>query len=339
MPLSDWKDTYRYSGDNMTTLFQLDVSRAYRNKCGYKTHGYRLNRSFQTERHSAETFLNTVLLEGFPYTVHHAKREPSVTGADKRGCTTPKHQENFLSSQLLTGDDDSGCVDLADGWCNDPFFGRYGWAFVHSTNSQPHAQKGHPTLIFDKPINDLTLWRECLAAFHHAYPQLDPSIKNPVATIYNGQGCEVVLINGLENVCPFEVFEHCILMPYREHLAAQEAVFSAENTPSLNSAEINPTRANRYVKVAIDNLLHEVANAPVGRRHITLRDKSKRIGHLVSADWHTVELNPMMERLIHAAKANGFIQTHSIQHVRRTIESGFTLGCQQPARLPIWACR
>ena len=333
MPLSDWKDTYRYSGDNMTTLFQLDVSRAYRNKCGYKTHGYRLNRSFQTEGHSAETFLNTVIDQGFPYTVHHAKREPSVTGADKRGCTTPKHQENFLSSQLLTGDDDSGCADLADGWCNDPFFGRYGWAFVHSTNSQPHAQKGHPTLIFDKPITDLTLWRECLAAFHHAYPQLDPSVKNPVATIYNGQECDVVLINGLENVCPFEVFEHCILMPYRAHVAAQEAALPTEHI-TLNSAEINPTRANRYVEVAIENLLHEVATAPVGRRHITLRDKSKRIGHLLSAEWHTFAPSNIEAILFNCALANGYAGEHTQSATVRTILSGIQLGKRFPAQTP-----
>ena len=262
----------------MLMKFSVDVSRAYHNKQGYQVNGYWFNRSFQTETHSAETFFNTVIREGFPYTVHHAKREPCKTGADARNCTTPKHSENFVSSQVLTGDDDSACNNLVEWWRSDPFFGRYGWAFVHSVNSQPNAQKGHPTIIFDKPITDLELWRECLAAFHHVYPQLDPSVKNPVATIYNGRGCEVVCINTLETVCPFEVFEHCILTPYRKYVAMQEAVFSAENTASISLSEINPTRANRYVEVAIKNLLREVATAPVGRRHITLRDEEQ-------ADW------------------------------------------------------
>ena len=167
-------------------VFQIDVSRAYRDKNGYCLNSYRFNRSFHMETHSAETFLNTVIREGFPYTAHHAKREPCETGADTRGCTTTKHQESFISSQVLTGDDDSGCVGLVDWWRNDPFFGRYGWTFVHSVNSKQNAEKGHPTIIFDKPVTSLDLWRECLAAFHHVYPQLDPSIKNPVATVYNG---------------------------------------------------------------------------------------------------------------------------------------------------------
>ena len=314
--------------------FQIDVSRAYRNKAGYQVNGYQFNRSFQTETHSAETFLNTVIREGFPYTVHHAKREPHETGADARNCTTPKHQENFVSSQVLTGDDDSGFAKLVDCWHNDPFFGRYGWAFVHSVSSQPNAQKGHPIIIFDRPITSLELWRECLAAFHCAYPHLDPSVKNPVATAYNGRGCEVVCINGLGNVCPFEVFEHCILTPYREHVAEEKAVFSAENTLPLNSAEINSTRANRYVEVAIENLLHEVASASVGRRHITLRDKSKRLGHLLSAEWHTVSLSDPIQLLMHQAMRNGYIKTHSKQDASRIITSGLSLGSRVPALIP-----
>ncbi|MGB1249110.1 MAG: hypothetical protein ACPG8W_00640 [Candidatus Promineifilaceae bacterium] len=315
--------------------FQVDVSRSYRNKHGYQVSGYRFNRSFQTETHSAKTFLNTVICEGFPYTVHHAKREPSETGADTRNCSTPKHLENFLSSQILTGDDDSGQANLDDWWCNDPFFSRYGWAFVHSVNSQPHAQKGHPTLIFEQPITDLALWRECLTAFHHAYPQLDPAIKNPVATIYNGVGCKVVHINDLDCVCPFEVFEHCILAPYRASVAMQDAAFSTNNLPLFNASAINLTRANRYVEVAIERLLHDVATAPVGRRHITLRDKSKRIGHLLAAEWHEVRLDSVVDRLIEAAKANGFVQTHGQQHVRRTVESGLSLGRRHPTEIPI----
>ena len=314
--------------------FQIDVSRIYRNKAGYQVNGYHFNRSFQTETHSAETFLNTVIREGFPYTVHHAKREPHETGANARNCTTPKHQENFVSSQVLTGDDDSGCAKLVDWWRNDPFFGRYGWAFVHSVSSKPNAQKGHPTIIFDRPITDLELWRECLAAFHHAYPKLDPSVKNPVATIYNGRGCEVVCINSLENVCPFEVFEHCILTPYWEHVAAEEAAFSAENISSLKPIEINPTRANRYVEVAIENLLHEVATAPVGRRHITLRDKSKRIGHLLAAEWHAVKLTNIDVQLMQCVKQCGYVQAHGISSAKRIIQSGLKLGFAKPAPLP-----
>ena len=90
------------------TTFQIDVSRTYRNKEGYKPGaGYKLNNSFETETHTPQSFLNTIVKEGWPYTMVHRKRSPQETGAIKRNpnLSTPKHLENFISRQELTADE------------------------------------------------------------------------------------------------------------------------------------------------------------------------------------------------------------------------------------------
>jgi hypothetical protein len=276
-----------------------------------------------------------VIQQGWPYTVQHAKREPSETGADKRGCTTPKHCENFLSSSVLTADDDSQTSTLIRSWLTDPFFRHYGWAFVESCNSTPQKQKGHPILIFDQPITDLNLWRECLKAFAWAYPRVDRAMTNPVCTFYNRQNSVVHLVNGVDNLCPFALFEHCILRPYRQQLIEERARFSVE-TPNHQLADSGKTRrANVWVQRAINNLLREIATAPIGQRHVVIRDKSKRIGHLLAAEWHTVQIaNPLELILLHVQR-NGYLQEHDETNTRQLVASGIALGSSAPASVPI----
>ena len=314
---------------------QLDVSYRYRNKTGYKVSGYRFNRSFQTVTLTPQQLLEDVIRQGWPYTVAHVKREPSVTGASERGVVTPKHAENFLSSQLLTGDDDRAQEGVIQEWLDDPFFGRYGWAFVSSANSKPNAEKGHPILIFDQPITDLKLWRESLKAFCWHYPQLDPAVQNPVQVYCNPQNANVRLVNG-ENICPFAMFEREILQPYRRHLAKKRA----QRLVVGNSAEttIDTIRANQYVRKAIQNILQKVASAEEGQRHIILRDKSKRIGHLLGASWHTVSMPHIQDELFYWACVNGYVADHNEAIALQTITSGLQLGRLAPAELPRVLC-
>ena len=317
------------------TCFQLDVSFLYRNKSGYAANGALFNRSFQTISLTPASLLIEVIQQGWPYTAVHTKREPSATGADARGVKTPKHIENFVSSQVLTGDDDSGSAETIAHWLAAPFFSRYGWAFVESASSTPTAQRGHPILLFDKPITSLNLWRDCLRAFVHAYPHLDSAIKNPVATYYNQQGAKVYLVNGGNNICPFSVYEHCILLPYYEWLAATQIVTGSETEQiQLSTSRMPDDLHDRYLLKAVDSLLFEVASAENGSRHITLRNKSKRIGHLLAGNWHSVVMTDIEDRLLCAAERCHYVQEHGIGVTRSTIVSGLYLGRQQPAPLP-----
>ena len=133
------------------TSFKVSVSRTYRNKDGYKVGGYRLNQSFKTETHTPTSFVEKVIKEGWPYTMVHLKRSPEETGAIARGVKTTKHKENFVSSQLITGDDDgkkqSGAIEF---WQKDSFFSQYGFLNVESVNSVPGVrEKCHPTILFE----------------------------------------------------------------------------------------------------------------------------------------------------------------------------------------------
>lgn len=317
----------------MTIQFQIDVSRLYRNKEGYKANGYLFNRSFQTETHLPITLLTDVIQQGWPYTVHHAKREPSETGADKRGCATPKHCENFLGSSVLTADDDSQTDTVIQSWLNDQFFSRYGWAFVESCSSMPQQHKGHPILIFDAPITDLNLWRECLKAFAWAYPQVDRAMTNPVCTFYNKEGSSVYLVNGVNNLCSFTTFEQEVLQPYRSFEAERRARLLDCGEISI-PANIENNRANAWVRQGIHNLLREIATAPVGQRHITIRDKSKRIGHLLAADWHSYPLSGVITTIMRRVEQNGYLQEHSESATRQLVSTGLRLGASDPAPFP-----
>lgn len=317
----------------MTIQFQIDVSRRYRNKAGYQVSGYLFNWSFQTETHLPITLLTDVIQQGWPYTVHHAKREPTETGADERGCTTPKHCENFLSSSVLTADDDSQTDTVVQSWLHDPFFSRYGWAFVESCSSTSKQQKGHPILIFDQPICDLNLWRECLKAFAWTYPHVDRAMTNPVCTFYNKENSIVYLVNGVNNLCPFAEFEEAILRPYRDYLAEQRARFSAESRIVSQLTREN-SRTNAWVQQGIKNLLREIATAPVGQRHITIRDKSKRIGHLLAAEWHSYQLSEAIDAIMSRVQQNGYLQEHNESATYQLISTGLELGASDPAPPP-----
>jgi len=314
--------------------FKLDVSFKYRNKDGYKISGYHFNRSFQTLTLTPQQLLDDVIRQGWPYTIHHAKREPSDTGADMRGVVTPKHAENFMSSQLLTGDDDRAKVGVIQEWLDDPFFGRYGWAFVPSVNSKPNAEKGHPTLLFDQPITDINLWRECLKAFRWRYPQLDKGMENPVLVYCNPHRANVSLVNGIDNICPFRVFESEILQPYREYKASLQLDMRRDMGEVSAENPISNTRTNQYVQKAIRAILQEVASSEEGQRHITLRDKSKRIGHLLAASWHSVSMPHIHDELFYWACVNGYVADHNEAVARQTIASGIQLGRTSPAELP-----
>lgn len=314
--------------------FQIDVSYKYRNKTGYKVSGYRFNRSFQTVTLTPQQLLDDVIRQGWPYTMAHAKREPTETGASDRGVVTPKHAENFVSSQLLTGDDDRAQPGVIQEWLDDPFFGRYGWAFVPSVNSKPNAEKGHPILIFDKPITDIALWRECLKAFRWRYPQLDKGMENPVLVYCNPRHAKVRLVNGVDGICPFEVFKCEILQPYRKCKASLQAERRLEVGESSAENPISNMRANQYVQKAIRAVLQEVASAEKGQRHIILRDKSKRIGHLLAASWHDVSMPHIQDELFYWACVNGYVADHNEAAARQTISSGFQLGKVTPSELP-----
>lgn len=315
----------------MLTL-TLDVSSCPHNKFAYTINGYALNRSFQSVVLAPQDLHHDVIQAGKAYTAVHSKREPVMTGAAARGVTTPKHSENFVSSQLLTADDDSSSVAVIDGWLADPFFGRYGWAFVESTNSTPTAQRGHPLILFDQPITSLAIWRDCLAAFVHAYPRVDPAMKNPMATYCNKPGASVHFVSGLNNICPLRVYVHCILLPYYHHLASLEAARRPVHR-EIPSVSTN-ARHDRYVIRTVENTLQQIASAENGTRHILLRNKSKFLGHLLAADWHSLPFGDIEEQLLRAAEACSYVQDHGIGITRRTIESGLELGAQSPNPLP-----
>ena len=304
---------------NNPLSFQVDVSRTYRNKEGYKAGGYKLNTSFVTEPHTPETFIETVIQEGWPYTMVHQKRSPQETGAAARGVLTPKHIENFVSSQLLTGDDDSQTADVIDFWLHDPFFLQYGLAFVESVNSQSGAEKGHPTLLFDCSITNPVLYKECLQAFCFAYPQLD-RLTNIDRTIYNAVGARV---HYLGHVCPFAIFEARILEPFRQAQREKKAVIEAE--PARHKAEYEQAKANgyeasddhkeSYLRGYLHWVFDHVANKRKGdNRNMAIYWAGRCITGIEITEWARPYLHVLHDvdaRIIKAAARNGYLADYA----------------------------
>ncbi len=325
--------------------FQVDVSRTYRNKTGYKAGGYKLNISFETETHKPESFRETVIKEGWPYTMVHLKRSPQETGAAARGVKTPKHIENFISRQELTADDDSKEPGVIDFWLHDSFFARYGWAFVESVNSIPgQAEKGHPTLIFDRPITDPDLYKLCAKAFIWKCSHVDKSVHNIDRTIYNAQKARVHLLG---NICPFDVFEQEILEPYRAHLAEVEARCKAE--ARRRQAELKKARqegrlrkdapaVEMYLQASLDGIFDFVARQ-TDNRHSAIFWAGVRIGALEAATWtmgHSHLFGNVELRIIDACRANGYIDhpNGGDQEILRTFNDGRRAGAADPAPEP-----
>ncbi|MCL4302191.1 MAG: hypothetical protein KJ077_41270 [Anaerolineae bacterium] len=330
----------------MTELtFKVDVSRTYRNKTGYKAGGYKLNSSFKTETHTPESFKETVIKEGWPYTMAHLKRSPQETGAAARGVKTAKHRENFISRQELTADDDSKAPGVIDFWLHDPFFARYGWAFVESVNSRPGvAEKGHPTLIFDRPITDPKLYKLCAKAFIWHYPRVDKSVHNIDRTIYNAQNARV---HWLGHICPFEVFEREILEAYRAHLVEVEAQRKA--AARRRQAELRKARqegrllkggpaVEKYLQASLDGIFDFVARQ-TDNRHAAIFWAGTHIGALEAVTW-SMDYRHLFDnvelRVIEACHANGYIDhpNGGEQEILRTFNDGRRAGATDPVPEP-----
>lgn len=326
-------------------IFHVDVSRTYHNKTGYKAGGYKLNSSFKTETHTPESFRETVIKEGWPYTMVHQKRSPEETGAAARGVKTAKHRENFISRQELTADDDSQTPGVVDFWLNDPFFARYGWAFVESVNSRPGvAEKGHPTLIFDHPITDPKLYKLCAKAFIWQYPRVDKSVHNVDRTIYNARKAR---IHWLGNICPFEVFEREILAPYRIHLAEVEARRKAE--ARRRQVELRQARqagrcrsdelvVEKYLRATLAGIFDFVARQ-TDNRHMAIFWAGTHIGALEAASWtmsHSHLFSDVEPRMIEACRANGYINhpNGGEPEILRTFNDGRRTGATDPTPEP-----
>lgn len=305
----------RLFADSIT--FQVDVSRTYRNKEGYDAGGYKLNTSFRTESHTGASFIDDVIRQGWPYTMVHLKRSPEETGAAARKVVTPKHIENFVSSQLLTGDDDSKLPGVIDWWWRDPFFSRYGWFFAESVNSvSGEAEKGHPTLLFDRPITDPALYKDCLRAFCFAYPRLD-HLTNIDRTIYNAQEARVHILG---NVCPFDVFEREILTPWRIAEAEKLAAIEAEQARRLaahngNGHAASSNHLHAYLFGYARWTFDKVASKRKGdNRNMAIYWAGRAIAGIEATPWagpYLDALGDVAGRIVDAAAVNGYLAEYA----------------------------
>lgn len=316
--------------------FELAVSRTYRNKEGYQAgKGYKLNTSFQTEAHTPESFIEQVVNPGWPYTMVHLKRSPQETGAAARGVTTPKHTENFISRQELTGDDDSEAPGVVEFWLNDPFFSQHGFAFVESVNSIPgEAEKGHPTIIFDRPIIDPVIYKAAAKALAWKYPRLDSGIHNLDRIIFNAQGARVHLLG---NICQWETFNREVLQPYLFHLEEEKAREEARRQQLQAGRQELPAsddRLEEYARKSIQGILDRVATARDGERHNIIRWAGVTLGGLKAAEWVKPGLlDYIQDDVLKAAQQAG---GYNDAEVLRTFEWGFTTGQGKPAEKPVF---
>ena len=321
---------------------QLDVSRKFKNKEGYlPANAYKLNTSFVTETHSLATFEKDVISQGWPYTMVHLKRAPEETGADLRGCTTPKNLDNFVSVQVATWDDDSKQKGVINGWLRDSFFSQYGWAFVESASSTSEQQKGHPTIIFDSPITSKDLYKECLEAFCWRHSRLDP-LTNADRTIYNAEGAKIHMLG---NICPFTVFVEKILTPYREQKRVAETKAVEDKMRRLIEWENAPKSEKMgdnlavYVTRSIEGMMDWLAKQSSGRNRalnwVGYTVKGFELADWVPAECHSI-ISSAEELAVGACHANGYTDEYGGEkEARRVFNLGFSANSSRAAERPI----
>ena len=304
--------------------FKIDVSRRFKNKEGAKkSNTYALNMSFQTEVHTIETFIEDVVKQGYPYTMHHAKRSPEGTGAAERGVKTPKHTENFLSMQIITLDDDRAQPDVVDWWMNQDFFMRYGHCFVESTRSEPGAQKGHPTFILDRPVTDAAEWKLIMAAMCDYFPATDPSMKNVDRTVFNGEGANVH-VNG--ETLPNDDLMEIVVNPYRkrkerEEKAAERKVRKQTEAYEAHLRAAKPIPAEQVEAYVTGRLNHKIellaamtAGDVNGSRNLAIYEAGCDVAAFKNAEWadnfHYL-IADIDDRIVDAAATNGYLEDHA----------------------------
>lgn len=325
--------------------FELSVSRRFRNKDGYKKgNAYALNWSFETESHTAASFVEDVVKQGCPYTMVHLKRTPEETGAAARKVTTPKHTENFVSRQELTLDDDGKKAgDVLGRWLRDPFFTNFGLCFNESFSSQPGAERGHAVFLFDKPIADAALYQDCLKAACTQWPSVDWLI-NIDRTVYNASSQPS---HWLGNVCPFDIFERVILQPWREKEAVKRRELEAKIAASHTRQAVNVVPAgDRFYRSFLAGyvrwIVGKLANKGSGdNRNSAIYWAGRTVAGIDAAAWASQYLDIISgieSEIVAAAGRNGYLQDYaggSEEEVLRIFRRGRAVGGEVlPAPVP-----
>lgn len=317
--------------------FQVDVSRRYKNKEGYEAGGYLLNTSFITETHTPETFIQDVVKSGYPYTMVHLKRSPEETGAVARNIYTPKHIENFVSSQLITLDDDRGTPTVVQEWLNCPFFERYGLAFVESASSTPEKQRGHAIFLLDKPVEDPDKYKAYMQAACYQYISRVDWLVNIDRTIYNGENKPVYLIN---RVLPTDIFEREVLLPWTKNESIKlqdyyEKMKRQEATTTLYTGE-DAHRYENYIRGFLDWMINHISTKSKGdNRNIAIYWAGRTVAGITQTEWakpYLYVLDGIEDRVIDACRQNGYLQEYAHNNTKEILRI-YTIGFKQGGSL------
>ena len=330
----------------MTMIFELDVERKYRNKKGYDPNQKSINWFFETESHTIESFYSTVVSQGWACTMKHQKRTPQQSGGILRDPTlkTPKHRENFVSLQVITGDDDRKQPGVIEFWRNDPFFACYGSAIVESSSSKPGAEKCHPTWILDKPITDYSLACECLRALwdkkHGLYAGILDSSIDPTNTIFNADDATVYRF---DSVLPLDVFIRDVVGPYRERVKSEQEKQEEERAEyrakldaqkakgETASADVKRQRVQNYYDAIFSNLANKKSD-----RHNGLIHAGSGVANIKATPWAAPYLDIVSSAdndAIQACHVNGYYDDHA--HSNHEVLRNFYTGLNTDQATPL----
>lgn len=107
-------------------------------------------------------------------------------------------------------------------------------------------------------------------------------------------------------------------------------------TPQPTNPNPNPQLDldGRRAAAMLDSLIHNVAHAPQGARHTTLRDNAVTIGGYMAGGFITHPHNEIEGLLLSAAETNGQLREDGKKAILQTINDGLTYGKTLPLNTP-----
>ena len=322
---------------NDTTPFLLDVNLHYTGKeahqmgeDGKKPSGVVYNDTFETYELTPKRLLK-VIANGFSYSQSVFAKVPpyEYESAVSRGVFSMKIEENFISSQILTLDDDRGIPNAVEEWLSDEWVRQNAYCITHSASSKPGIkEKVHVVFIFDTPIYDPAQWKVYLRAATTHFSQCDP-LTNIMRTIFNGE-CKTVdpetgeilldleKITVLGNIVSHQEWNNTIVYPWMLDTAEKKAVAKAHILSQKNNLPVSSDTdtLREHLTVRIAGIEKFLANKTAGdNRNHALCSASYLLGQLHISPWTEAASDLLTEEkceeiIVRASIANGYDEAY-----------------------------
>jgi AAA domain len=280
------------------------------------------NGAFRTEEHTPPSLF----------------REVTMGHAFCAALSGYRKMENFVSSQVLTLDIDTGSPTLAT-LLDDPFIAQYATFIAPTPSWAPDDERWRVVFVLPEALPTAELYCKAQTALLTRYGTTDQSVKDAARFFFGakpGNGEGVYLGNYLPMA---EVV--VLVSEYESKRRDVEGVERRQQLPPVDPATITGTTPDeRYISAAVEQERQWLASQSkgTGTRHHGLMTVAAKLESLRQSDWLSpaarAGIDPYAVAL-DAATANGYVADYGVEDARRAITWG--IGVAEPrAEPPDW---